>query len=464
MRTLILGGVRSGKSRHAAELARRTDCVTLIATAEALDAEMTARIEAHRAGRPAHWRVVEEPIRLAAALGRAAAPGRTVIVDCLTLWLSNLLGAEEAARAETTPAAGGLLASEQAALLESLPRLPGDTVLISNEVGLGIMPANALARRFADAAGTLHQKLGAICDRVVLMTAGLPLALKCVPLLLGFLLADAGQVRAAAVTLHDDLQREVTLPDPPRRLVTMLPSLTETVCGLGACDRLVATDRFSNWPEQVRALPKAGGLDDAAVEMIVSARPDLVLLSRSQRISDRLGELGVRSFVLETRTYSDIARTVTIVGGLLGLEAEATRLNASIAESVRRIGAASRAHKSPGPTVYFEVDRGPYAAGAASFIGELLARLGARNIVTDDLGPFPRLNPEYVVRHDPDVILMAPEVPHLADRPGWDRIRAVREHRLCSFDSDTRDTIVRPGPRVAEGMRAIADCLARVEP
>ncbi|HEX3846900.1 MAG TPA: bifunctional adenosylcobinamide kinase/adenosylcobinamide-phosphate guanylyltransferase [Steroidobacteraceae bacterium] len=454
MKTLILGGVRSGKSRHAAELGRAAASVTLIATAQPLDVEMTARIEAHRAGRPAHWSVVEEPIRLADALARAAAPGRTVIVDCLTLWLSNLLGAGEE----------GGLAREQAALLECLPRLPGDTVLISNEVGLGIVPANALARRFADAAGTLHQKLAALCDRVVLMAAGLPLAVKCLPLLLCAMLGWNAAAHAAGLTLHDDLQREVTLTEHPRRLVTMLPSLTETVCGLGACDRLVATDRFSNWPEQARALPKAGGLDDAAIEMIVSVRPDLVLLSRSQRISDRLGELGVRSFVLETRTYADIARTVTIVGSILGLEAEAARLNTRIAQSVREIGDASRARKSPGPSVYFEVDRGPYAAGAASFIGELLLRLGARNIVTDDLGPFPRLNPEYVVRHDPDVILMAPEVPDLADRPGWNRIRAVREHRLCSFDSDTRDTIVRPGPRVPEGMRALADCLARKAP
>jgi iron complex transport system substrate-binding protein len=112
------------------------------------------------------------------------------------------------------------------------------------------------------------------------------------------------------------------------------------------------------------------------------------------------------------------------------------------------------------------VDGGPYAAGSASFIGELLNLLGTRNIVTPDLGPFPKLNPEYVVRNDPQVIFFtnASAAAHLDERPGWQRIRAVREHRVCTFPSVVNDTIVRPGPRVAEGMRAMAECLERVAP
>jgi adenosylcobinamide kinase/adenosylcobinamide-phosphate guanylyltransferase len=166
---LILGGVRSGKSRHAAQLAAaRATAVTVIATGTAQDAEMAERIELHRASRPKEWSVVEEPIRLAAALAEACAPSRTVIVDCLTLWLTNLMCGEDP----------GALRRETALLLASLPTLRGNCVFVSNEVGFGIMPMNALARRFADETGKLHQELGALCDQVILMAAGLPLSLK----------------------------------------------------------------------------------------------------------------------------------------------------------------------------------------------------------------------------------------------------------------------------------------------
>jgi adenosylcobinamide kinase / adenosylcobinamide-phosphate guanylyltransferase len=169
VKALILGGVRSGKSRYAAELAREQACaITLIATGAALDDEMGARIEAHRASRPKDWDVVEEPTHLAAALAAAAAPNRLVLVDCLTLWLTNLLCGED-------PEA---LRRESQSLVETLPALPGHCVLVANEAGLGIIPVNALARRFADEAGAMHQELAARCDRVVFMVAGLPLPVK----------------------------------------------------------------------------------------------------------------------------------------------------------------------------------------------------------------------------------------------------------------------------------------------
>jgi iron complex transport system substrate-binding protein len=274
----------------------------------------------------------------------------------------------------------------------------------------------------------------------------------------------AGQ--SGDLVVRDDLQRDVAFARSPQRIITLLPSLTETVCALGACDRLVATDRFSDWPAQVKALPKVGGLDDASVEAIVGLEPDLILISRSQRITERLRELGIKTFALNTQTYADVGRTAKLIGQILGVSDRASVLEQSIEAAVRRIGseAMTRRH-GDGPSVYFEVDRAPFAAGPGSFIGELLGRLGARNIVTADLGPYPKLNPEYVVRHDPDVIFVSPtEGPRLAERPGWDRIRAVKEHRLCSFAPEVRDTIVRPGPRVPDGMRALADCLRRVAP
>ena len=271
---------------------------------------------------------------------------------------------------------------------------------------------------------------------------------------------------AMSLVLRDDLKRAVDFAHPPLRIVSLLPSLTETVCALGACDRLVATDRYSNWPAHVQSLPKAGGIDDAQVELIVSLRPDLVLISSSQRVTDRLHDLGLVCFALSTDSYPDISHTVRTIGAILGVADRAQRLDEDIAREVQRIGAQAMARRrGDGPSVYFEVDGPPYAAGPSSYIGELLTRLGARNIVTPDMGAFPQLNPEYVVRHDPDVMFISPaELAHLAERPGWDRIRAVREQRLCAFPPAVRDSIVRPGPRVADGMRAMADCLARVSP
>jgi len=269
-----------------------------------------------------------------------------------------------------------------------------------------------------------------------------------------------------AVVLRDDSGREVRLAHPAQRIVSLLPSLTETVCALGACGRLVATDRYSDWPAEVRSLPKAGGLDDAQVEEIVRLRPDVVLLSRTQRIAGRLHELGLQTVELDTQTFAAIAHTVAVIGQVLGLSDRAKALNHEIDRSVRRLSETAQSHRHrPGPSVYVEVDRAPYAAGAGSFIGEMLARLGARNIVTPDLGPFPRINPEYVVRHDPDVIVVTEEeVPDFSERPGWDRIRAVQEQRVCTFPPKVRYVIERPGPRVADGMEALEGCLERVAP
>lgn len=168
LKTLILGGVRSGKSRLAETLALQSGLpVTYVATAIAGDEEMRHRIELHRQRRPAAWTVVEEPYALAGALRAYALEGRCAIVDCLTLWLTQLLCAGEE-----------LLAKERDALLAVLPEIEAHLILVSNETGLGIVPLDALTRRFADEAGRLHQALAEQCERVVLTLAGLPWLLK----------------------------------------------------------------------------------------------------------------------------------------------------------------------------------------------------------------------------------------------------------------------------------------------
>lgn len=178
--TLVLGGARSGKSAHAEMLAAQSGRDNVyIATASASDAEMAARIEHHRRSRPQHWRTVEQPLLLADAIMRHAGPGRAVLVDCLTLWLSNLLFSDGRDYPETGNLALPPLFSEQrAALLKALHDAPGDVLLVSNEVGMGITPLGAVSRCFVDEAGRLNQAVAAVCDRVVFVAAGLPLVLK----------------------------------------------------------------------------------------------------------------------------------------------------------------------------------------------------------------------------------------------------------------------------------------------
>ena len=275
-----------------------------------------------------------------------------------------------------------------------------------------------------------------------------------------------GAAAAAPLVLLDSAHQRHLFEHPPERIASLLPALTETVCKLGECSRLVVVDRYSNWPASVARLPKAGGLEDIDVEQIVSARPDVVLLGNEPRVEERLRSLGLVVFPLETETYADIGRNVSVLGAMLGVPQRAQRLNAQIEDSVEEVAAATRARLGGhAPRVYFEVDPAPYGAGPQSFMGQMLGRVGARNILPANLGPFPRLNPEYVVRANPDVILVsAADASQLVHRPGWDRIRAVRENRICTFAPDVRDTIVRPGPRVAEGFEALSQCLLRTAP
>ncbi|MEO5363114.1 MAG: bifunctional adenosylcobinamide kinase/adenosylcobinamide-phosphate guanylyltransferase [Magnetococcus sp. DMHC-8] len=166
---LILGGARSGKSAFAARLATESGLpVLFVATARATDAEMTQRIRQHQASRPAHWQLLEEPVQLGSVLATHAGSDRLLLVDCLTLWLTNLLLHEDASRLE----------QERAALCQALHASAGPVLLVSNETGLGVVPMGALTRRFVDENGLLNQQLAQYCTRVTWVVAGLPLSLK----------------------------------------------------------------------------------------------------------------------------------------------------------------------------------------------------------------------------------------------------------------------------------------------
>jgi iron complex transport system substrate-binding protein len=261
-------------------------------------------------------------------------------------------------------------------------------------------------------------------------------------------------------TLLDDRGVEHRLPAPPQRIVSLLPSLTETVCALKACKRLVGTDRYSNWPASVQALPKLGGLEDTQIERLVALKPDLVLVASSARAIDRLEALGLRVVVLEPRTLQDTERVIVQVARALG-DAPAgpalwQQLQARVAAAAARVPLTLRGRK-----VYFEVASAPYAASEASFVGENLARLGMGNIVPAALGPFPKLNPEFIVRAQPDIVMAtASALAEMPSRPGWAGLLALRERRSCGFAPQPWDTLVRAGPRLAEGAEFLANCLA----
>ena len=269
---------------------------------------------------------------------------------------------------------------------------------------------------------------------------------------------------AAAVTVTDDRQVAVTFTQAPKRIVTLLPSLAETVCVLGACDRLVGTDKHANWPASVKALPKLGGLDDTQLEALVRLKPDVVLLAKSARIIARLEALGIHVLALEPQTHADVHRVLQTVAAVLQLPNAQDQADAVWQNIQRQVSQAKSKipAQANNATVYLEASTGGYAAGEASFIGDILRQLGLKNIVLAGMGAFPKLNPEFVVRANPQLIVLAqPMAINLSQRPGWSGIAAIKNKRVCVFPSGQADILVRPGPRLGEAAQLISDCVLR---
>ena len=270
---------------------------------------------------------------------------------------------------------------------------------------------------------------------------------------------------AHALQVTDDRGIAVTFTQTPQRIVSMLPSLTESVCALGQCARLVGVDRYSNHPPSLQNLPKLGGGMDPSIEGITALKPDVVLVAGKSRATEKLESLGIKVVALEPKTHSDVRRVLGVLGALLEVpEAQgAQQVWRSIDRNLSAVAQALPA-KARAARVYFEVGSGPYAASEASFIGETLSRLGVKNIVPAALGLFPRLNPEYVVRANPDVIMMGSAgMAEALAYPGWASINAVRNKRVCVFSNEEADVLMRPGPRMAEAARLMARCLQTYE-
>ena len=269
-----------------------------------------------------------------------------------------------------------------------------------------------------------------------------------------------GNEPAQAIDVIDDRGVNIHLNTSPMRIVSLLPSLTETVCVLGACDRLVGVDRFSDWPAQVEDLPRLGGFEDVQVERLYALRPDIVLAAQSARVIDRLESLGVTVLAVEPRSLADVHRVVGLLGKVLDLRSEASDLLSTI-EAERLKAAALIPDRWLDSRVYFEVSSTPHAAGEASFIGELLKGLGLANIVPAALGPFPKLNPEFIVRENPDIILGSQSsIGSMGKRPGWNTLSALEQGHTCAFAELQHDVLVRPGPRLGEAATILAECIA----
>ncbi|WP_238347656.1 ABC transporter substrate-binding protein [Comamonas piscis] len=275
---------------------------------------------------------------------------------------------------------------------------------------------------------------------------------------------DQDLVRPAAIV--DDRGRKVQLDKPPKRIVSLLPSLTESTCALGLCDRLVGVDRYSDWPASVKKLPVVGGGLDPSVESVVALKPDVVLLSDASKAAERLQALGLKVVALDVKSKADIHRVLGTLGQLLGVpQAQGADrvwrdLESGIDAVVRELPERTRHTR-----VYFEVSRGPYAAGPQSFIGETLTQLGVDNVVPAELGPFPRLSPEFLLRAQPDVIMLGNRSMQAATSyPGWNNLQAVKAGRVCVFSDEESYAIVRPGPRMALAAALMARCLADKAP
>lgn len=268
------------------------------------------------------------------------------------------------------------------------------------------------------------------------------------------------------IEVTDDRGVVVKFAQSPQRIVSLLPALTESVCELGQCKRLVGVDRYSNWPALISKLPQVGGGLDPNIEAVVALKPDVVLMATSSRASERLEALGIKVVALEPKSHADVQRVLIKVGQVLDIPEEvgAKRVWGFIDAGVSA-AAQSLPAKIKGVRVYYEVNEAPFAAGESSFIGETLTRLGAKNIIPSALGPFPKINPEYVVRANPDVIMVGlRNSAGMELRPGWANMRAMLEKHVCIFSIEDSDVLVRPGPRMAEAARIMAKCLQTKAP
>ena len=267
-------------------------------------------------------------------------------------------------------------------------------------------------------------------------------------------LATSASAVRYPLTLTDDLGRKVTIKAEPQRLISVLPSTSETLCAIGACNKLVGVDDYSDFPAQVAKLPKVGGLYDPNVEKIVSLKPDLVIVSKYGKLAEQLGQLGVPTVAVNPETYADVFSKTTLLGKIVNREAQAKALNISMQREIAKVEILTR-NAARKPLTYFEIDPTPYSIGPNSFMGVLLTKAGARNVIPASLGDFPKIDPELIVKQNPQLIL-GTDLKTASVRPGWQNVAAVKSGKVIAIPKELNTILGRPGPRLPQALRGLA--------
>ncbi len=276
-------------------------------------------------------------------------------------------------------------------------------------------------------------------------------------LFLGSLLLSTAQLQAHAtaypLTLTDDLGRKVTLKAEPMRIVSMLPSDSETVCALGACDKLVGVDEYSDYPAQLGKVPKVGNLYQPNIEALVALRPDLVLVSKYGDLTAPLTNAGITVLAINPETYEEVFSKTLTLGKVINREAQAKALVTQMRRDIAKVEILTK-NASRKPSAYYEIDPTPYTVGPNSFIGVLLTKAGATNIIPASLGDFPKISPELVVKSAPQLIFGV-DAAAAKTRPGWNTIPAVKTGRVIKNDA-LDHLLSRPGPRLPQALLELA--------
>lgn len=257
------------------------------------------------------------------------------------------------------------------------------------------------------------------------------------------------------LTVTDDLGRTVVIKSEPRRVVAMLPSHTETLVALGAADKLVAVDTYSNFPRRVvEKLPRVGSAFKPDLEAIVALKPDLILAdeSSSSKLTSKLAALGLTVYGGTAQSYNEVFEKMAVIGKMVNRETNATRLITTTRADLNALQQSVR--QLPKISVYYEVDPAPYSVGPNSFIGTLIAKAGGQTIIPAKLGDFPKIDPELIVKANPQVIIgVTPD--DAKKRGGWTTLNAVKAGWVYKPTDEERDALSRPGPRLPVALRAL---------